>query len=710
MRRPAAVGFSRSQGSLIMDIARKRMEIEAALRRAGESEAGARPAPCGEKAGAAPVAIVGVSGFLPQNDTIDDFWRALDADACLIEPAPAERFDAALRIHGGFIPDVAGFDPAFFGMPPGEAATMDPRLRLLLMSAYRALVDAGHAPGALRQSRTGVFVAAQDDEYIKTLEEAGVDVSDRYAQRCLLANLISYTFDFRGASEVVDAQCAGAAVALHRAVSALRAGEIDQALVCAATLLLRHEPFALLTQSGQLSKTDRVRAFAPDADGHLRAEGVGAVLLKPLPLALADGDNIYALIRATAVNYNGQGGASIAAPNPESHAAVVEACYRAADVDPRDIGYIEAQGMGNALADLSEWRAFNSALERLARARGVASAPGQCLVSTLKPTMGHMESAAALGALFKIIRALRTGVVHGVAGFTGPHPDMAQGGPCAIAARTQTWPRAQGPRLAGLHAYGMGGTNAHVLIEAFEAGEARRAPPVEGPRAFLLSAHTPSTLTQMARDLCAWIDAQPTGDAASELRDIAWTLRVGRDAQRERLAIVARTREELRHALARHAEGCAAPRLHRGTATDAPAPATDDSLDARAIFWSRGGAADFSMPDDAGARRVRLPAYPFDREPYWVGAASRPQDRAAQTPARRDGVSLAALLDLLGGTLGRAPESIDADQPLVEIGIDSALGLKLLRTLARRLGVSASARDLLAHPTPRALAGRLAEL
>src|SRR5450830_881984 len=376
-----------------------------------------------------PIAIIGLSGSFPQSESVDAFWQALDRDAALIEEIPASRFDwramydpagkragSSRSKWGGFIPDIAGFDPAFFNILPGEAAAMDPRQRLLLMSAYQTLADAGYAPEALKQSKTSVFVAIQDNEYVQLLKDAGIDTGDWYAQSCLLANRISYYFDFRGVSDIVDAQCPGAAVAIHRAVSALRSGEIDQALVGAANLLLRPDPFALLSASGQLSPTDSVNAFGRHAQGHVRAEGVASILLKPLSRALADGDVIYALIRNSALNYNGQGGASIAAPNTESHAELIKTCYEQVGVDPRDVRYIEAQGMGNVLSDLVEWQAFNRALKDLARQRQVPLESGMCRISTLKPMIGHMESASALGALMKVVRSMHTGVIHKIIG------------------------------------------------------------------------------------------------------------------------------------------------------------------------------------------------------------------------------------------------------------------------------------------------------
>ena len=677
-----------------MNTAQELRDIEEAILEAGAAQRttqeAQRPAQAPLHAPAAePIAIVGLSGFFPGCQSVDQFWQALDRDASLIEEIPPSRFDwrngAGRSRWGGFIPDIAGFDPAFFGIPPGEAITMDPRQRLLLMSAYQTLGDAGYAPRSLKRSRTGVFVAIQDNEYLKLLEAAGIDTGEWYAQTSLLANRLSYFFDFRGASEVVDAQCPGAAVAIHRAVNALRLGELDQALVGAANLLLTPEPFALLSESGQLSPTSSVGSFGSRAQGHLRSEGVASVLLKPLSRALADNDHVYALIRSTAVNYNGQGGASIAAPNLESHVEVIKDCYRRAGIDPRHVRYIEAQGMGNVLADLVEWRAFNRALGELAQQERLTLEPGACRVSTVKPMMGHMESASALGALFKVVRSLKSGVVHKVADFTDYHPDMErEGEPCAIAEQTAPWPRIDGPRLAGVHCYGMGGINAHLLVEEFEPALRERKQP--RPALIVLSARSEASLAAMVRELHQHLRE----NTEEQLGDIAFTLQVGREELEHRLAWVVASRQELQGKLENYLAGPRPPAALAGGKNE---------LQELATHWLEGGAVAWaSLHEGRHPKRVRLPAYPFDKQPYWIGG-----DRPSAGTRDIEG----SLVAMLGEALQLAPGAIDCKRHLYDFGIDSLLGMKLLRGLARRFDVEVQARDLVEHPTIEALAAHL---
>ena len=435
-----------------------------------------------EKSLPEPIAIIGLSGYLPKTMSISEFWEALDKDISLIEEIPENRFDweiiydptgnAPNMSHtkwGGFIPNIKAFDPSFFNVLPSEADVMDPRQRLLLMSVYHSLEDAGCAAESLKQSKTGVFIGEEGNEYAHILHDSGIDTGKGFGQAAsMIANRISYFFDFRGPSETVNTMCSGGAVAMHRAVNALRSGEITYAVVGAANLILCPDPFVALSRMDQMSRIKSVHSFGENAGGYLRAEGVASVFLKSLSRAETDGDAIYAVIKNTSVNFNGKGGFSISSPNIAAHAELIQTCYRQVEVDPRNIQYIEAQGMGNPVADIAEWEACNHALRALAEEKGVPLTPGSCRVSTLKPMTGHMHSASAIGALFKIIRSLQTNTIHKILDFDEIHPDLdTKDQPCRLATETQEWAKGSIPRLAGLHSYGSGGNNAHILIEEY---------------------------------------------------------------------------------------------------------------------------------------------------------------------------------------------------------------------------------------------------
>jgi polyketide synthase PksN len=570
-----------------------------------------------------PIAIIGLSGYLPGCMSVQEFWRALDRDQPLIEEVPPRRFACAPIYDatgndpektrskwGGFIPVIEDFDPELFGITLTDAERMDPRQRLLLMSVYNTLEDAGYAPSQLKESQSGVFIAIEDNEYRQNLEEAGIAIAEPFSHAVsMVASRISYFFDFRGPSEVVNTMCSGAAVALHRAVMALRAGEIDQAIVGAANLILRPDLHVSLSRLRQLSPSGTVSSFGADASGYVRAEGVASVLLKPLAQAERDGDAIYAVIKNSAVGFNGQGGTSIAAPNAMSHSELIRRCYAAVDVDPRRVGYVEAQGMGNQVADIAEWKACNQALASLARDKGITLTPGHCHVSTLKPMIGHMHSASALGALFKIIRSLQTDRIHKILDFATPNPYLELADqPCRLAVETVVWPRPEAPRLAGLHSYGSGGVNAHVLIEEYRAGEPRAAAPASAPQLVPLSAARAELLVGMAERLRDALDEAPSPGLTS----IARTLQHGRDEMRFRAAFVADSVAGLKRQLQAYVDS-------RRDVLDGPDDKSE--LERLAREWASGRVSLRGRGADK-TTKARLPAYPFAKTRCWIDGAT----------------------------------------------------------------------------------------
>ncbi len=302
------------------------------------------------------IAITGLSGFFPGCLDVQSFWKRIDEDESLIIEIPKERFDwqkyydptenkkGSIRTKwGGFIPDIASFDPKRFRILPQEANEMDPRQRLLLMSTWQTLEDAGMDPLSLKKSNTGVFIGCEANEYAQLMQNEGIAPKGIFSQSdSMIANRISYCFDFSGPSEFVNTMCSSFAVALHRAVVALRMGTIDRAIVGAANIILSPTPFIALSQEGQMSTQKTVKSFGEGGDGYLRSEGVGTILIERLRDVKDDLRYIYATIKNTAINYNGQGGMSMAAPNTDSHTELIKTCCQEAEIDPRQLAYIEA--------------------------------------------------------------------------------------------------------------------------------------------------------------------------------------------------------------------------------------------------------------------------------------------------------------------------------------------------------------------------------
>ena len=703
-----------------------------------------------------PIALVGLSGYLPGCMSVREFWQALDEERSLIEEIPAERFDwqqyydpSGKDPHkmrskwGGFIPDIAGFDPFFFKLLPTDAKQMDPRQRLLLMSVYQTLGDAGYSPETLKKSNTGVYVAHQDDEYLQISIERGLDKGEGYGQASQLANRIAYFFDFRGPSEIIDAQCAGAAVALHRAVSALRSGEISYAIVGAAHLLLRPQPFCALSRNQQLSRSNCVKSFQENADGHLRAEGVVTLMLKNLAQAEADGDFIYALLLNTAVNFNGQGGTSSASPNIESHVELIERCYRQAGIDPRTVSYIEAQGMGNQLSDLVEWEAFNRALRSLAKATDASLTPHSCQISTLKPMIGHMESTSALGALLKIVRSLQTDRIYRILDFSCPNPALAiDNQVCVLASDTVPWNKTKQPRLAGLHSFGMSGNNAHILIQEYCQPNKKRSanqasPELEnGTYEFLivLSSRGKQPLKAMARELYHFLATSPS----PALKDIAYTLYRGREHMDYRMAMVVSNHKQLQQglesylALPDHISSTQTGQIQvfTGTVRSASSPETwrYDGLQAIALAWVHG--SPIAWPEDPNACRVPLPAYPFEKQRYWLEEDTQQSSRFTGVTREIAEVSLLPsptegfvidpdrsgednlrqyLREWLAKELDLPIDRIDEDRHLQDYGIDSLAGMRIIHSLSDTFDIEVLGRNLLQHPTIALLSKHLGQ-
>ncbi|EJL94065.1 amino acid adenylation enzyme/thioester reductase family protein [Herbaspirillum sp. CF444] len=688
-----------------------------------------------------PIAIIGMAGNFPACMTLQEFWAALDLDTSLIQETPDSRAAMSApgttvsKHWGGFIPDIAGFDADFFGISALDANVMDPRQRLLLMSVYHCLEDACCIPGSLAGSDTGVYVAAEEDQYAQTMLLLGIDTRDGIGQSAsMLANRISYHFDLRGPSESINAMCSGAAVALHRAVSALRTGEISQAIVGAANLLLRPEPYDALERANLLNRTSTVASFGRQANGHLRSEGVISLLLKPLKQAEKDGDAIYAVIKNTAVNFNGRGGLSIGAPNPSAHADLVERCYDEAGIDPRDLGYIEAQGMGNPLSDSAEWRAFNRALENVAKKKNVTLPEQYCRVSSLKPMIGHMEAASALGAVAKIIRSFQNGKIHKIRGLNEINEDLEIAGQaCRLATSTETWARTKQARLAALHSFGTGGNNAHILLEEYQA-----ALPPPGSRGHFpclipLSAKNPGQLSALVKNLKKHIDE----NADLVLEDVAFSLQTGREMMNVRLGLLVHSLAELsevlgklaRQDLSKPSSTIALNDVYFGCkdeteltlsllANDEDMEKTIEAWMDKGKFgkllsiWSKGLAINWKTLYGKGdaylpRQKIRLPAYPFERRYHWFDADREPNaiQRVPSRHAKNETQILSTgdepaqyLVRFLSLRL-RASAEIDLDIPMNRLGINSLVLLELKRELASEFGYASSILHLMSDTT-----------
>ncbi|WP_146662854.1 SDR family oxidoreductase, partial [Enhygromyxa salina] len=602
-------------------------------------EAGASAGEAGEGARAAgddDIAIVGMAGRLPGSEDLDDFWRQLVAGADLVTEIPAERWDwrevAGSRSRwGGFVPDVARFDAAFFGISPREAELMDPQQRFMLELTWAALEDAGYDPRALAGQRVGVFFAVTNSDYLEVQRRHGRGPEGHTltgAALSIIPNRVSYVLDLRGPSVAVDTACSGSLTAVHQASAALREGSCDIALAGGVSLILSPTIYEALSRGEMLSPDGRCRAFDSRANGYVRGEGAGVVVLERAERAARVGSPVHALIKAVAISHGGRT-SSLTAPNPDAQTDLLVHAYREAGVPVETVGYIEAHGTGTALGDPIETMGLSEAFRRLEVERSEGA--GACVIGSVKSNIGHLEAAAGIAGLFKAVLAMRHATIPASLHIETPNPMLELDAGFELADSTREWPAPRDregrelARRAGVSSFGFGGANAHVVLEQAP----HRPTPQRSGRAELvvLSARTPEALRETAARLLAHLDAC-ADEAAPSLADLAHTLQSGRDAMRHRLALVVDDLAGLGAELRAHLDGRPS-RVRVGEVEgqrEGPQAGDEDLADA----WVRGGSVDWrTIHNGAARRRVHLPSYPFARTRHWVRGESLAPARAS---------------------------------------------------------------------------------
>lgn len=573
-----------------------------------------------------PIAIIGIAGRLPQSEDLEAFWTHLVAGDDLVAAVPydreALRADPAMQgMKAGFIDDVGAFDARFFKIAPSEAASMDPQQRLFLETAWRVIEDAGYPPSSLAGTSTGVFVGVGTTDYNDLMTAQGLPMDGHTATgiaHSIMANRVSYLLDLQGPSEVIDTACSSALVAIHRAAGAIRNGECEKALAGGVNLTLAPGLFEAFTQSGMLSADSRCKTFDAEADGYVRGEGAGAVLLAPLSVALAEGAPVYALIRGSAVRHGGRTN-SLTAPSAAAQSRTLVQAYRSAGIDPATLGYVEAHGTGTRLGDPIEVEGLKMAFAQLARDDGrQACAPGKIGIGSVKTHIGHLEAAAGIAGVLKVLLAMKHGQLPGNLHFRQANPFLRlEETPFHVVSQTRAWPwdaeTGRGPvRRAGVSSFGFGGTNAHVILESYPARTVHGAS--NGLIPFLLSAPSEWALQVYVGRLARFIE----GDAALDLPALAATLAFGREAFSHRLAVVAKDASSLVQALLAAAAGQpgAAVSGKAGKVTTATASGADPQQMVEA--WVAGAAVDWQdvLPRNL-PRLGGIVSFPFERQYHW---------------------------------------------------------------------------------------------
>ncbi|KBH49322.1 polyketide synthase Pks6 [Mycobacterium tuberculosis MAL010134] len=502
-----------------------------------------------------PVAVIGVGCRFPGDiDGPERLWDFLTEKKCAITAYPDRGFTNAgtFAESGGFLKDVAGFDNRFFDIPPDEALRMDPQQRLLLEVSWEALEHAGIIPESLRLSRTGVFVGVSSTDYVRLVSASAQQKSTIWdntgGSSSIIANRISYFLDIQGPSIVIDTACSSSLVAVHLACRSLSTWDCDIALVGGTNVLISPEPWGGFREAGILSQTGCCHAFDKSADGMVRGEGCGVIVLQRLSDARLEGRRILAILTGSAVNQDGKSN-GIMAPNPSAQIGVLENACKSARVDPLEIGYVEAHGTGTSLGDRIEAHALGMVFGRK------RPGSGPLMIGSIKPNIGHLEGAAGIAGLIKAVLMVERGSLLPSGGFTEPNPAIpfTELG-LRVVDELQEWQVVAGrPRRAGVSSFGFGGTNAHVIVE--EAGSVG-ADTVSGRAdvggsgggvvAWVISGKTASALAAQAGRLGRYVRARPALDVV----DVGYSLVSTRSVFDHRAVVVGQTRDELLAGLA----------------------------------------------------------------------------------------------------------------------------------------------------------------
>lgn len=539
------------------------------------------------------IAVIGMAGRYPGAESVPAMWKLFEQGRSGVGELPEGRWSeyegdpemvrrmAEAQLTGGYLEDIASFDNEFFGLSPVEAENMDPQQRIILQLAWEALEDAHIPANALRGTRTGVFIGTTANDY-GMLISADPTAAHPYAltgnASSIIANRISYAFDFRGPSVALDTACSSSLVAIHQAVHALRDGEARVALAGGVNILASPFGTVAFSELGVLSPTGGIRAFSADADGIVRSDGAGVVVLKRLSDARRDGDTVLAVIAGSAVNQDGRSN-GLTAPNPEAQVEVLRQAYADARIDPVDVDYVEAHGTGTILGDPIEAGALGRVL---GQGRDNAS---PLLLGSAKTNFGHTEAAAGVAGVIKVVEAMRHGMLPQSVNFTGPNPYIDfDRDHLEVIEDPREWPEYSGHAVAGVSGFGFGGTNAHVVVidpagaapasVGEQADEERRAArpavfdrtvtqTVEDdsgekserviPHLLPVSGLLPSRRRTAAGDLAAWL-AETSGTVSRDLAATARTLG-RRNHGRSRGVVLAHDLTEAAAGIGRLAEG-----------------------------------------------------------------------------------------------------------------------------------------------------------
>ncbi|GFN30065.1 hybrid non-ribosomal peptide synthetase/type I polyketide synthase [Paenibacillus xylaniclasticus] len=609
-----------------------------------------------------PIAIIGISGRYPKAKNIEEYWSNLEKGEDCITEIPADRWkmehfyspDIKEAVEkgwsygkwGGFIDEFADFDPLFFNISPREAMSMDPQERIFLEECWKVFEDAGYTREQLAakyKGRVGVFAGITGtgfNLYGPGLWKRGQSIFPRTSFSSV-ANRVSYFLNLKGPSLPIDSMCSSSLTAIHEACEHIYNGECEMAIAGGVNLYLHPSSYVFLSAMRMLSPDGRCKSFGAGGNGFVPGEGAGVVLLKPLSRAIADNDQIYAVIRGTSINHGGKTN-GYTVPNPVAQGELIREALDKAGVNARTVSYIEAHGTGTELGDPIEITGLTQAF------RKDTQDTNYCAIGSVKSNIGHLESAAGIAGITKIILQMKhRKIVPSLnAERLNPNIHFAKT-PFVVQQELAEWKRPvieengerrEYPRIAGISSFGAGGANAHLILEEFIPQEHDcTLPPVsaQGPAVIVLSAKNHEALKEQAARLASFLDQNQLADC--ELADIAYTLQSGREAMEERLAVVVESVKELGDKLRAYVMGRTdITQLYQGRSRqDNESPGITvreevsdaavelwinmENYDKLAAHWVSGVHIDWDkLYGGVKPRRISLPPYPFARERYWI--------------------------------------------------------------------------------------------
>ncbi|WP_437277971.1 beta-ketoacyl synthase N-terminal-like domain-containing protein [Sorangium sp. So ce375] len=608
------------------------------------------------------IAIIGMSGRFARSQDLRELWSHLSAGADLV--TPITRWDLAERYQGtplaekksicnagGFLDDIDKFDPLFFNISGLEATYMDPQQRVFLEESWKALEDAGYAGDSVQGLRFGVYVGTAGSDYKRLIDEKSKLPAQVFwgNSSSILAARISYYLDLQGPAIAVDTACSSSLVAIHLACQGLWSGETEVALAGGVFIQCTPEFYESTERAGMLSPTGRCHTFDERADGFVPGEGVGVLVLKRLADAVAAGDHIHGVIRASAMNQDGQSN-GITAPSAKSQERLVRSLYDSFQIDPESIQMVEAHGTGTKLGDPIELNALTDAFRYYTRREGF------CAIGSIKTNIGHTATAAGVAGILKILLSMKHEQMPPSLHYRNTNPNIQlQGSPFYVSDRLRPWTVAPDQkRRAVVSSFGFSGTNVHMLIEEAPTAERRRAR--QPAHLIALSALSHAQLRQQAERLAARCEGEPGLDCV----DVSYTLMAGRKHLNHRLACVVGSTGELGQALRewlatgrarqvfhaqvpengareeaerrRHGNQCIAE------CAGAAEAARRERLSAVAELYVQGYSLEYGKLFEGEAYgRIPLPTYPFARERYWVPEASA-HSKTLQNGTAQNGV------------------------------------------------------------------------